>query len=180
MSPSDMVLTPQGLRYLGRVIPCSLGRGGVSTTKAEGDGATPAGVHRIAGLLYRPDRLPKPAPWAEPIGPTDLWCDDSGHDAYNLAVKAPFAASHEKLRRADPLYDVVLVTDWNWPLAIPGEGSAIFLHQWRRPGYPTAGCIAMSRANLLWLAAHAAPGTRIIIPAELNKRAVRNVVHTIV
>lgn len=175
-----MLLTPMGLRFMGRTIPVSVGRGGVSTAKAEGDGATPAGVHRIAGLLYRPDRLPPPAPWAEAIGPGDLWCDDSAHDAYNLAVRAPFPASHEALRRADPLYDIVLVTDWNWPVAMPGAGSAIFLHQWRRPGFPTAGCIAMSRRDLLWLAALAAPGTRIIVPPALNKRARRNVVHTIV
>ena len=89
-----MVLTPAGLRFAGRVIPCSIGRGGVSAAKREGDGATPAGVHRIAGLLYRPDRLARPAPWAEPIGPGDLWCDDSGDPAYNQPVRAPFAASH--------------------------------------------------------------------------------------
>ncbi|MCP6053683.1 hypothetical protein NL338_26220, partial [Klebsiella pneumoniae] len=51
------------------------------TAKREGDGATPAGIHRIAGLLYRPDRLPRPAPWAEPIGPGDLWCDDPADPA---------------------------------------------------------------------------------------------------
>ncbi|WP_273503309.1 L,D-transpeptidase family protein [Paracoccus sphaerophysae] len=178
MTPLDMVLTPAGLRFLGRVIPASLGRGGVTTAKREGDGATPAGLHRIARLLYRPDRLPRPAPWAEPIGPGDLWCDDPADPAYNLAVRAPLAASHETLRRADPLYDLVLVTDWNWPVATPGAGSAIFLHQWRRPGYPTAGCIAMSRADLRWLAARAVPGTRLIVPPALSGRARRRLVHT--
>jgi L,D-peptidoglycan transpeptidase YkuD (ErfK/YbiS/YcfS/YnhG family) len=67
------------------------------------------------------------------------------------------------MRRADPQYDVVLITDWNWPEASPGRGSAIFLHQWRRPGAATAGCIAMARGDLLWLAAKVAPGTRLII-----------------
>lgn len=175
-----MVLTPAGLRFAGRVIPCSIGRGGVSAAKREGDGATPAGVHRIAGLLYRPDRLPRPAPWAEPIGPGDLWCDDSGDPAYNQPVRAPCAASHERLRRADPLYDLVLVTDWNWPRATPGAGSAIFLHQWRRPGFPTAGCIAMARGDLIRLAARAVPGTRLIVPATLAGRAGRRLVHTTV
>lgn len=180
MSPADMVLTPAGLRFMGRILPCSIGRGGVRTAKREGDGATPAGVHRIAGLLYRPDRLPPPAPWAEPITPGDLWCDASGHPAYNHPVRAPFDASHESLRRADPLYDIVLVTDWNWPVARPGAGSAIFLHQWRRPGFPTAGCIAVARDDLRWLAARAAPGTRLIVPPTLAGRARRRLVHTIV
>lgn len=166
-----MVLTPQGLRVGGRVLACSIGRSGITAVKREGDGATPAGIHRIAGLLYRPDRLPPPAPWALPIGPADLWCDDPGHPAYNHPVRAPLAAGHERLRRADPLYDVVIVTDWNWPDAQPGAGSAIFLHQWRRPGHPTAGCIAMSRADLLWLAARARPGSRLMVPAALAGRA---------
>ena len=97
-----MRLTPAGLWAFGRVLPCSVGRGGVTTAKREGDGATPAGTHRIVGLLYRPDRMAAPAPWAEPIGPGDLWCDDPAHPDYNHAVRAPFAASHEVLRRADP------------------------------------------------------------------------------
>lgn len=169
-----MVLTPAGLRFAGRLIPCGIGRGGVSAAKREGDGATPAGVHRIVGLLYRPDRIAPPAPWAEPIGPRDLWCDDSGHSAYNRWVRAPFAASHERLRRPDPLYDLVLVTDWNWPDPRPEAGSAIFLHQWRRPRHPTAGCIAMSRPDLAWLAARAAPGTRLAVPAGLAGRLARH------
>lgn len=168
--PEDMVLTPAGLRFAGRLIPCSIGRGGVSSAKREGDGATPAGVHRIVGLLFRPDRIARPAPWAEPIGPQDLWCDDSGHPAYNHWVRSPFAASHERLRRADPLYDLVLVTDWNWPEARAGQGSAIFLHQWRRPRYPTAGCIAFARRDLVRLAAEAAPGTRLVVPETLSGR----------
>ena len=69
-----------------------------------------------------------------------------------------------RVRRADPLYDIVLVTDWNWPVAEPGLGSAIFLHQWRRKGYPTEGCIAFARHDLRWITARIAPGARVIVP----------------
>ena len=154
-----------GLFARGRVLPCSIGRGGLSADKREGDGATPTGQHRIVGLLYRPDRVARPATWARPILPGDLWCDASGHAAYNHPVRAPFAPSHEALRRADPLYDIVLVTDWNYPDAQPGAGSAIFLHQWRRPGFPTAGCIAMARRDLVWLGSVVMPGEVLDIPA---------------
>jgi L,D-peptidoglycan transpeptidase YkuD (ErfK/YbiS/YcfS/YnhG family) len=157
-------LTPLGLRTRGRVLPCSLGRGGLSPCKAEGDGATPIGRHRIVGLLFRPDRVPRPAAWARPILPGDLWCDAPDHADYNLPVRAPFAASHEAMRRADPLYDIVLVTDWNHPCARRGAGSAIFLHQWRRPGFPTAGCIAMARPDLIWLASVLRPGEVLEVP----------------
>ncbi|MCV6595092.1 MAG: L,D-transpeptidase family protein [Silicimonas sp.] len=161
-----MVLTPMGLRFAGRRLPCSIGRGGVTQAKREGDGATPIGTHRIAGMLYRPDRMPRPAPWAVPIRPRDLWCDAPEHPDYNLPVKAPFAASHEVMRRADPLYDLVLVVDWNYPRAMPGAGSAIFLHRWRRPGAQTEGCIAMAPQDLLWLAERIPPGTRLIVPPQ--------------
>lgn len=166
MTPDDLVLTPQGIRFCARLFPCSIGKTGITTTKREGDSATPAGIHRITGLWYRPDRLPRPAPWARAITPGDLWCDAPDHPAYNHHVRAPLRASHERLRRADPLYDLILTTDWNWPDATPGKGSAIFLHQWRRPHYGTEGCIAFSRPNLVWIARRAAPGTRLIVPAS--------------
>jgi len=160
----DLRLTGMGLRRGNVTLPCSIGRGGVTGDKREGDMATPRGVLTITGCLYRPDRLARPAPWAEPILTGDLWCDDPHDPAYNLHVRAPFGAGHERLRLADPRYDIVLTTDWNWPLAEPAKGSAIFVHQWRRPGYPTAGCIALSRLHLRWLAARAAPGSRILVP----------------
>ncbi len=167
VSPGDLVLTRAGLRFAGRVWPCVIGRGGVRTGKCEGDGATPVGVHRVVAMLYRPDRMARPAFWAEPIGLGDLWCDDVASPAYNQLVRAPFAPSHETMRRADPLYDLVLITDWNWPEAEPGRGSAIFLHQWRRPGYPTEGCLAFRRAHIREIAALAVPGTRLIVPEAL-------------
>ena len=164
MTPADLVLTPTHLRFMGRRFPCSIGRGGLTANKREGDGATPRGMHRIVGLLYRPDRMARPTDWAVPIGPSDLWSDDPRHEDYNLMVRAPYPHSHERLRRADPLYDLVLITDWNWPQAVPGRGSAIFLHQWRRPHYPTEGCIAFRRDHLLWIARHIRYETRLIVP----------------
>ncbi|MBN8631122.1 MAG: L,D-transpeptidase family protein [Rhodobacterales bacterium] len=167
MTPADLVVTPMGLRFSGRRFPCSIGRGGIvpASTKREGDGATPAGVHRLVGMLYRPDRLTRPTDWAEPIGPMDLWSDDPRDEAYNQMVRAPHGFSHEKLRRADPMYDLVILTDWNWPDAEPGRGSAIFLHQWRRPGAATAGCVALSRRDLHWIASRITPRTRLIVRA---------------
>ena len=163
MTPFDLVLTPRGVRFEGRTYPCSIGKGGIRADKREGDGATPVGVHHIVGMLYRADRLPAPNSWAMPIGPNDLWSDDSSAHDYNLQVRAPYPFSHEKLRRSDPLYDLVILTDWNWPQAQPGCGSAIFIHQWRRPGFPTEGCIAFRRDHLHSIAKRIKPGTRLIV-----------------
>lgn len=161
MRSSDLFVTSQGLRFLGRRLPCAIGRGGITDTKHEGDGATPRGTHRLVGLLYRPDRLRRPAKWAVPIRPGDLWSDDPDDRAYNHLVRRPYPHGHEALRRPDPLYDLILLTDWNWPNAVPGNGSAIFLHVWRKPRHPTEGCVAFDRRVLLWMLPRLEPGTRI-------------------
>ena len=157
------MLTPKGLRAFGRVLPCSIGRGGISRRKREGDGATPCGEHNLVGMLYRPERIARPTDWALPIRPGDLWSDDPSHEDYNLMVRAPYGPSHEKLRRSDPLYDLVILTNWNWPYAVKGRGSAIFIHQWRKPGHQTEGCIALARQDLHWLASRIRYDTRLIV-----------------
>jgi L,D-peptidoglycan transpeptidase YkuD (ErfK/YbiS/YcfS/YnhG family) len=165
MKPTDIVVTQMGARFLNRHFPCSVGRGGITATKREGDGASPIGTHKIVGMLYRPDRLAATQlpDWALPIRPTDLWSDDVNDPDYNTMVSTPHPFSHERLTRADPLYDLILITDWNWPYATPGAGSAIFVHTWRKPRFPTAGCIGFSRKNLLWIANRIQHQTRLII-----------------
>lgn len=163
MTPHDLVLTQRGLRFRNHLFPCSIGRGGITARKREGDGATPTGTHRIVGMLYRPDRMARPTDWAVPIRPGDLWSDDPGDTDYNMMVRAPYGPSHEKLRRADPLYDLVILTDWNWPYAVRGRGSAIFVHRWRRPGYPTEGCVGLNPCDLLWIARRILFRTRLIV-----------------
>lgn len=155
-----------GLRFMGRVYPCTRGRGGLcaGAAKAEGDGATPRGVHAIVGALYRADRMARPVRWALPIGPFDLWSDDGEDPDYNQLVRAPHPFSHERLRRGDPMYDLVLVTDWNWPRATPGRGSAIFIHAWRKPGHPTAGCIGLAPGDLRAITRALGPESRLIVP----------------
>jgi L,D-peptidoglycan transpeptidase YkuD (ErfK/YbiS/YcfS/YnhG family) len=169
LSRNDLVLTRMGLRWRGRRIPCVIGRGGVVADKTEGDGGTPAQGFRVTGMLYRADRITRPARSARPIGPRDLWSDDPADPRYNRQVQAPQPHSHERLRRGDRLYDLVLVTDWN-SSGRPGAGSAIFLHRWRRPGAPTAGCVAMAPRHLRWIAARVVPGTRLVVRRADGRR----------
>lgn len=163
MTSNDLVVTPTGLRFMGRRFACTIGRGGLTDRKKEGDGATPRGTHRLVGMLYRADRMARPAGWALPIGPFDLWSDDVKDPDYNMMVRTPHGFGHEELRRADPMYDLVILTDWNWPYAVKGRGSAIFIHQWRGPGRPTAGCVALHRADLLWIAPRINYSSRLVI-----------------
>ncbi len=76
-----------------------------------------------------------------------------------------YGYSHEKLRRSDRQYDLVIPTDYNWPKAVPGKGSAIFLHVWRRPRHPTAGCVAFAREDLVWIAERLTNRTRLVVRA---------------
>ena len=163
MSDNDLLVTPDRAQFLGRTFPCTIGRGGITHDKREGDGATPSGILQITDCLYRPDRMEPPNDWAELIQPSDFWSDDSTDPDYNTLVRAPHAFSHEELHRADHLYDLILLTDWNWPDAIAKKGSAIFIHRWRKPGHPTEGCIAFAPDDLGWIAAKVSPGTRVIV-----------------
>jgi len=166
-SANDLRVTRHGARFRGRNIPCALGRGGLTLRKREGDGATPLGAHGLTGLLYRPDRiaradLPK---WARPIGAFDIWSDDPKDPEYNhyLPSTPAHIFRHERLRRPDPLYDLILLTDWNWPHARKGHGSAIFVHIWRKPRHPTEGCVAFAKRDLLWIVNRLQIGDRLVV-----------------
>ncbi len=55
---------------------CALGKGGITSDKREGDGATPAGRFALRQLLYRPDKLSAPHCLLskQAIRPEDGWC----------------------------------------------------------------------------------------------------------
>ncbi len=55
------------------------------------------------------------------------------------------------------------VTGHNADPVAPGAGSAVFVHLWRRPRWPTAGCIAFRRPDLEWILARWRPGSRPMI-----------------
>lgn len=146
------VLVAAGMRA-----ECALGRSGITRDKHEGDGATPIGAHRLVGVLYRPDRIPRPVTGlpAAPIRQDDGWCDDPESRRYNRPVRLPYAASHEQLWRDDHLYDIVVVLDYNLAYPIQRRGSAIFLHL-ATPGlFPTAGCVAVNLETMRRLLAFA-------------------------
>ena len=164
----DLTLTPLGLRVGDKLLPCVIGKNGVSKMKREGDGKTPTGKHQIVGMLYRPDKISRPRKWALPIRPRDIWSDDVKDPNYNLMGTSPSLFGHEQLFRSDRLYDLILITNWNWPYAVRGRGSAIFIHSWRKNASPTEGCIALSIDNLLKVAKFIDFGSHLIVPKSLH------------
>jgi L,D-peptidoglycan transpeptidase YkuD (ErfK/YbiS/YcfS/YnhG family) len=147
---------------------CALGASGVTRTKREGDKATPAGRFPLRRVLYRPDRLAAPATAlpVSPLKPQDGWCDAPNDPRYNQPVALPYGASHERLWRDDHVYDVIVVLGHNDAPAIPGSGSAIFMHV-ARPGYaPTEGCVALALPDLAAVLARCGPEDCIRIRAD--------------
>lgn len=147
--------------------PCAVGRGGLGEKQGEGDGITPVGRWVMRRVLYRADRLaaPETALDCAAIAPDDGWCDDPGDPAYNRPVRLPYRASHEKMAREDPLYDVVVVLGHNDDPVVPGAGSAIFLHVARSDYGPTEGCVALALPDLLAVLRDAAPGSAVAVQA---------------
>jgi L,D-peptidoglycan transpeptidase YkuD (ErfK/YbiS/YcfS/YnhG family) len=127
------------------VVRCAIGRAGIRQDKREGDRATPFGAFRLLGGFFRPDRVLRKA-WISPmrpVRPSDGWCDDPRSALYNRRVVLPYRERHEKLWRADCLYDLVIILDYNIHPRRKNRGSAIFLHCARGDYAPTEGCIAL-------------------------------------
>jgi L,D-peptidoglycan transpeptidase YkuD (ErfK/YbiS/YcfS/YnhG family) len=140
----------------------ALGRGGRTSRKREGDGATPIASMRLIRGYYRRDstigHFATGLPMA-PIRKSMLWCDASCDANYNRLVTAPFARSHEAMTREDHLYDICLVMDWNISSRKRNCGSAIFFHLAREGHRPTEGCIAIGRRDMLRLLPLVGPRT---------------------
>ena len=161
------------LEWRGKDYRCAVGRNGVAREgeKREGDGKTPSGTFALRGLYFRPDKVHRDAlpDSLKPVALTteDGWCDEPGDPQYNRFVRLPFAASHESLWRAnDDLYDIIIPIGYNDDPVIPGMGSAIFVHVARGNYAPTAGCVTLSRRDLVEILRTLRIGVRIRISPE--------------
>jgi L,D-peptidoglycan transpeptidase YkuD (ErfK/YbiS/YcfS/YnhG family) len=161
-----IAVSPDGwLTWNDGCVRAALGRSGVTHSKREGDGATPAGIFAFRSLLYRADRLARPATLLDctSIAEDSGWSDDPVDPNYNRPVKLPHGFGHERLWREDGVYDLIVPLGYNDAPPIAGRGSAIFLHV-ARPAYaPTEGCVALALSDLLLLLAACGPETRLEI-----------------
>lgn len=155
-----------------RRVRCALGKGGVinADDKREGDGCTPLGLWPVRRALYRADRGPRPStrlPLAA-ITRSDGWCDHSGDRNYNRPVRLPYPVSAERMWREDELYDLVVVLGYNDNPVRQGRGSAIFLHCARPRFTPTAGCVAIAKAELFALLGRLGPGDAVAVTDSVS------------
>ncbi len=148
--------------------------------KKEGDLRSPAGIFELGGVY---GTVPAPQkkrsmPYRR-ITPRDMWVDDPASPLYNQH----FVLKHDpvtpwefkqQMKLNDYAHSLKLFIRHNAAdgrqKPVPGAGSSIFFHIWRRDGgAPTAGCTAMSEENLRAMIAWLDPSRHplyILLPAR--------------
>ena len=153
------------LKYKDLKFKCALGKSGIGNKKIEGDNITPKGTFVIVKIYYRSDRIKKISSKYKLIKiiKTMGWCDDPKSRKYNQPIKLPSKYSHEILYRRDDIYDLILILNYNMKPTIKNKGSAIFIHVTKKNYKKTAGCIALKKADLLYLVKEIKKNTKVII-----------------
>jgi L,D-peptidoglycan transpeptidase YkuD (ErfK/YbiS/YcfS/YnhG family) len=147
------------------VFPCIIGRNGRGRIKREGDGKTPVGAFDLRQGFYRADRGSMPAPHLKvrQMQKNDGWCEVPYSCFYNNHVKLPFRDGHETMWRNDEAYDIVFATSHNERPRVKGLGSAIFFHLTRQGSAVTAGCVAVSKPDMLKILNLCGPKVRLMV-----------------
>lgn len=148
LKDAPVVLGKKGMAWGHGLQPSELNTGPM---KKEGDGKSPAGIFRITQLFGYGDRAFK---MKYLKADSTVFCvDDAGSVYYNQMVNLKDIGkdwnSAEEMKRKDHLYKWGAVVAYNTQPVVKGHGSCIFLHIWRSPASGTAGCTAMTEANLL-------------------------------
>lgn len=123
------------------------------TTKKEGDGKAPAGIFKLTGLFGYQAISSKMSSLV--VDQKTFCVDDVKSAYYSQIVKLDTVkkdwTSAETMRMKSDVYKFGIFVDYNIDPAIPGNGSCIFMHIWSKSTAPTAGCTAMTEANILKL-----------------------------
>ena len=130
---------------------CCIGKKGSTKNKKEGDKKTPRGSFKIENLYFRKDRIKKPTTLLKciEIKKNMGWCDDIRFPKkYNKLIRVEKKIKHEKLKRNDYKYDLLIPIKYNFEKTVTGLGSCIFIHLTKNYK-PTAGCIALKEKDFL-------------------------------
>ena len=130
---------------------CSIGKKGSTINKKEGDKKTPRGSFEIENLYFRKDRIKKPSTLLKCIAIKKSmgWCNDIRFPKkYNKLFKIKNKIKHEKLKRNDYKYNLLIPIKYNFKRPIVGLGSCIFIHL-TKDYKPTAGCIALKEKDFI-------------------------------
>jgi len=155
-----------------------VGRHGLSDHHVEGDGTTPTGAYGLGPVVY--GLAPDPGvryPYHRLVC-GDWWDENPATAGYNTFQHVPCGATpgfarpgDYELRLSKRAYQHFIPIRYNTDPAVPGRGSAIFLHDdW---GSPTHGCVTVAAAHLdillRWLRPAAKPLIVIGTKGELKR-----------
>jgi len=130
---------------------CSIGKKGLTNKKKEGDKKTPKGNFEIENLYFRGDRIRQPSTSLKclEIKRSMGWCNDIRFPKkYNKLFKIQKNIRHERLKRRDSKYDLLIPIKYNFKKPYIGLGSCIFIHL-TKDYKPTAGCVALKKKDFL-------------------------------
>ncbi len=132
------------------VLSAYVGRQGVSEAVSEYAAYTPLGIYALGtcfGINENPGTV---MPYFQ-VTPESYWVDDPDSAFYNRHVEGTENAdwkSAEHLIDYQPSYNYAVEIRYNVDPAVPGKGSAFFMHV---GSAPTAGCVAMPEENIIQL-----------------------------
>ena len=130
---------------------CCIGKNGLSFIKKEGDKKTPKGIFKIENLYYRKDRVEKPITNLKCVEIRNNmgWCNDIHYPKkYNKLIETSTKIKHEKLKRKDHKYNLLIPIKYNFGKPLIGIGSCIFIHL-TNDYKPTTGCIGIKEKDFL-------------------------------
>lgn len=125
-----------------------VGTQGVSKNASEYESYTPEGLFSL-GTGFGINDNPKTGLDYFKVTENSYWVDDVNSQYYNQHIEANSsedAPNGEHLIDYKGYYDYAVFIEYNTNPAIPGKGSAFFLHIGNKP---TAGCAAISEENML-------------------------------
>ena len=147
------------------IFKCCIGKNGLSSKKIEGDKKTPKGIYNIEHLYFRKDRIKNLVTTLKCIEINKImgWCDDiKSPKNYNKLIRINKKVRHEKLKRKDHKYDLLIPIKYNFDKPEVKLGSCIFIHL-TKDYKPTAGCIGLKQKDFLIMLKIINKNTRIKI-----------------
>ncbi|MCU1618332.1 MAG: Conserved exported protein of unknown function [Modestobacter sp.] len=156
---------PEGWVAVMDPVPAQVGSAGVGAA-SENSTRTPAGTFSLTEAFGRSGNPGTALPYRV-VDRNDWWVSDVHSAQYNQYARCapgtcPFdEGAGENLYAAGAVYDNAVVIDYNRGNAVPGAGSAFFLHI--ANGAPTAGCVAVGRGSLQQLMRWLQPGAAPVI-----------------
>jgi len=145
-----------------------LGANGISYTRVQNSGQTPAGVLNILSAFGIADNPGSNYAYHK-VTSSDYWDLNSGSPTYNRMISSDTGGDLEHLIDFGTQYKYALVTDWNYNQS-PDKGGAIFIHV--NGSGATGSCISLTQGDMVnlitWLDPAKNPKVLVVPTSDLG------------